>query len=292
MKKIKLFNVLLLACILLLGGCSIHKEIKDDNKIQTENTLDNLPPYSGEPYVVLSENKPDFSNADTQNGSYELYSDLDSLGRCSVAEANIGLDLMPTEERGSIGQVKPTGWQTIKYDIVEGKYLYNRCHLIGYQLTAENANEKNLITGTRYMNVDGMLPFENMVADYIKETGNHVLYRVTPYFKGDDLVATGVQMEARSVEDDGEGIEFNVFVYNVQPGIEINYATGESRLTDIEDNDESIETTYILNTKSKKFHLDSCSSVKDIKDENKDKYTGTKNELIQQGYEPCGRCNP
>ena len=143
-----------------------------------------------------------------------------------MAEANIGQDLMPTEKRGAIGQVKPTGWHTVKYDQVEGKYLYNRCHLIGYQLTGENANEKNLITGTRYLNVDGMLPFENMVADYIKETGNHVLYRVTPVFNGNNLLASGVQMEAMSVEDKGAGISFNVFCYNVQPGVEINYADG------------------------------------------------------------------
>ena len=164
--------------------------------------------------------------------SFEEYSDLDELGRCGAAYANIGQDLMPTQKRGDISRVKPTGWRSVKYDIVDGKHLYNRCHLIGYQLTAENANEKNLITGTRYMNVDGMLPFENMVADYIKETDNHVLYRVTPIFDGNDLVAQGVQMEACSVEDDGEGICFNVFVYNVQPGIEIDYATGESWLAD------------------------------------------------------------
>ena len=162
--------------------------------------------------------------------SYETYSPLDELGRCGVAQANIGLDLMPTEKRGSIGQVKPSGWQTVKYDIVDGKYLYNRCHLIGYQLSGENANRENLITGTRYMNVEGMLPFENMVADYVKETENHVLYRVTPVFEGSELVARGVQIEALSVEDNGDGICFNVFVFNVQPGIVIDYATGDSHL--------------------------------------------------------------
>lgn len=191
-------------------------------------SLDSIPDFSGKPYVVIHDNVPDFPDSDKTTQSFERYSNLDSLGRCGPAYANIGRDLMPTKKRGPIGQVKPLGWQTVKYDNVDGKYLYNRCHLIGYQLTAENANRKNLITGTRYLNVDGMLPFENMVADYVKETGNHVLYRVTPIFKGDDLVARGVQMEAYSVEDEGAGIEFNVFVYNNQPGVVIDYKTGKS----------------------------------------------------------------
>lgn len=194
----------------------------------TASSLADIPEYTKEPYVVIDGNEPDFSEEDITTESFETYSELDELGRCQTAYANIGQDLMPTEERGSIGQVKPTGWQTVKYDLVDGRYLYNRCHLIGYQLTAENANEKNLITGTRYMNVEGMLPFENMVADYVKETGNHVLYRVDPVFEGGNLLAKGVQMEAWSVEDEGEGICFNVFVYNVQPGIDIDYATGAS----------------------------------------------------------------
>ena len=160
--------------------------------------------------------------------SFEYYSDLDELGRCGTAYSSVGTDLMPTEKRGSISKVKPSGWQVSKYDFVDGKYLYNRCHLIGYQLTAENANEKNLITGTRYLNVDGMLPFENLVADYVKETENHVLYRVTPVFEGNNLVASGVLMEAESVEDAGDGVEYCVYVYNVQPGVEIDYATGEN----------------------------------------------------------------
>ena len=192
--------------------------------------LEQIGAYSGEPYVVLHDNVSNFTTEDLVTESYETYSSLDALGRCGTAMANIGQDLMPTEPRGSIGQVKPSGWQTVKYDIVDGKYLYNRCHLIGYQLSGENANEQNLITGTRYMNVEGMLPFENLVADYVQETGNHVLYRVTPVFTGDNLLADGVQMEALSVEDEGAGICFNVFVYNVQPGININYATGESSL--------------------------------------------------------------
>ncbi len=202
-----------------------------DTQNQIEHvSLDAIPEFSGEPYVVVNDNQPNFSDEDLMQESYEYYSELDLDGKCGVVEANIGEELMPTEERGSIGQVKPSGWQLVKYDHVEGKYLYNRCHLIGFQLTGENANERNLITGTRYMNTEGMLPFENEVANYIKETGNHVLYRVTPIFEGDNLVASGVQMEAKSVEDNGQGICFNVYVYNVQPGVEIDYATGESRL--------------------------------------------------------------
>ena len=187
-----------------------------------------IPAYSGEPYAIVNGNIPYFTASDLTSESFEYYSDLDNLGRCSTAYASVGTDLMPTEKRGSISKVKPSGWQISKYDFVDGKYLYNRCHLIGYQLTAENANEKNLITGTRYLNVDGMLPFENLVADYVKETDNHVLYRVTPVFEGDNLVASGVLMEAESVEDEGDGVEYCVYVYNVQPGVMINYATGEN----------------------------------------------------------------
>lgn len=201
----------------------------DDGREETTVSMNQLPEYSGNPYVEIDGNQPGFTDKDKTKESFEKYSDLDSLGRCGVAYANVGMDLMPSEERSSIGKVKPSGWHTVKYDCVDGKYLYNRCHLIGYQLTAENANEKNLITGTRYMNVDGMLLFENMAADYVKETGNHVLYRVTPVFEGNNLLAKGVQMEAYSVEDEGDGICFNVFVYNVQPGIHIDYATGDSR---------------------------------------------------------------
>ena len=190
-------------------------------------SLEELPAYTGEPYVVVNENEPSFSDEDKNGPAYEYYSELDGLGRCGFAEAKISRELMPEEERGAIGSVKPSGWQTVKYDSVDGKYLYNRCHLIGYQLTGENANEKNLITGTRYLNVEGMLPWENMVAEYIERTGNAVMYRVTPVFEGTNLVASGVQMEAESIGSDE--IRFNVFVFNVQPGIEIDYATGESR---------------------------------------------------------------
>ncbi len=192
-------------------------------------SVTDIEPYNGQPYIVVNNNIPYFSDNDLTSQSYEYYSDLDELGRCGTAHASIGLDIMPTEERGDIGSVKPSGWHTVKYnEYIDGNYLYNRCHLIGYQLSGENANEKNLITGTRYLNVQGMLPFENMVADYVKETENHVLYRVTPIFEGDNLVASGVLMEAESVEDNGDDILFCVYVYNVQPNIIIDYATGES----------------------------------------------------------------
>ena len=290
-----------------------------------------VPEFSGEPYVVLNGNEPDFTDEEKTTESYEHYSDPDSLGRCGVAEANIGQDLMPTEKRGAIGQVKPTGWHTVKYDQVEGKYLYNRCHLIGYQLTAENANEKNLITGTRYLNVQGMLPFENLTADYVKETGNHVLYRVTPIFEGDNLLASGVLMEAESVEDDGDGVLFCVYVYNVQPGVAIDYATGDNWLAEdggagsaaaagsgnssasengantssggkntsagssgstVSKTSDSESGTYILNTKTMKFHRPDCTSVEKIKAENKEEYTGKRSKLIEEGYEACKSCKP
>lgn len=193
--------------------------------------IEEIPEFNQDkPYVIINNNIPDFKEEDLTTECFEKYSELDELGRCGVVIANVGIETMPTEERESIGQVKPTGWKTARYDCVDGKYLYNRCHLIGYQLTAENANERNLITGTRYMNVKGMLPFENKVAEYIKETENHVLYRVTPIFQGQNLVASGVQMEAMSVEDRGKEISFNVYIYNNQPNIEIDYLTGNSKL--------------------------------------------------------------
>ena len=196
---------------------------------QEQYNLDDIPEYKGDAYIYLNNNVPYFADEEKTTDSFEEYSPLDSLGRCGVAYANVSVDTMPTEERESIGQVKPSGWHTVKYDIVSGKYLYNRCHLIGFQLTGENANEENLITCTRYMNATTMLQFENEVAAYVDATNNHVLYRVTPYFEGDNLVATGVMMEAYSVEDNGE-LQFNVFVYNVQPGILIDYKTGDSSL--------------------------------------------------------------
>ncbi len=264
-------------------------------------SLSNIPTFSGKPYVAINNNVPSFSDSDLTTKSYEYYSELDRLGRCGVVIACVGQDLMPTEDRGSIGQVKPTGWHTVKYDCVDGKYLYNRCHLIGYQLSGENANTQNLITGTRYMNVDGMLPFENLVADYVKETDNHVLYRVTPIFESNNLLATGVQMEAYSVEDDGDGICFNVFVYNAQPQITINYTNGDSSYngsstdndTDVIGNQANNTTaSYIANKNTKKFHYPECSSVDRMKESNKVYLTATRQEVINQGYDPCGNCNP
>ena len=287
-----------------------------------------VPAYSGKPYTAVNNNEPYFTSDDLTTEAFENYSELDALGRCGVAYANVCLETMPTEKRGSISEVKPTGWHSVKYDNVDGKSLYNRCHLIGYQLTAENANQQNLITGTRYLNVDGMLPFENMVADYVKETDNHVLYRVTPIFTGDNLVADGVLMEGYSVEDEGDGICFCVYAYNVQPGITIDYATGDSWLSSENGNSDSSSggnsavsqsaadksgtqqaavqtesvketsapvstgTEYILNTNTKKFHYPSCSSVKQMKASNKKEYTGSRDDLIAQGYDPCKKCNP
>lgn len=205
-----------------------EKNINQNNEII--NLKDIINQYNGEPYVILNNNEPELDDLSKSGVSFEVYSELDSLGRCTEAYASLGKDLMPTEERKGIGSVKPTGWHTIKYDIVDGKYLYNRCHLIGFQLAGENANKNNLITCTRYMNVEGMLPFENKVSEYINETNNHVLYKVTPVYENDNLLSNGVQIQAYSIEDNGKGIKFNVFVYNVQPGIEINYKTGESKL--------------------------------------------------------------
>lgn len=268
--------------------------------------LSSIPAYSGSPFVAVNGNIPSFTENQYTATSYEYYSALDGLGRCGAAVACIGIDLMPTEDRGDIGSVKPSGWQSVQYDIVSGKYLYNRCHLIGFQLSGEDANKQNLITGTRYLNVDGMLPFENMIADYVKETENHVLLRVTPIFEGDGLVARGVHMEAYSIEDQGDGICFNVYVYNVQPGIVIDYATGESRLAnsdmgDLETDDTAesgenadlgTEKTYILNTSTKKFHDPSCSYADSMSEANKQTYVGDRADLLDQGYEPCGRCDP
>lgn len=273
-----------------------------------------IPDFSGEPFYILNNDVPFFNEQEKNNiDAFENYSDLDNLGRCRVAYANICVDLMPTEERGEIGQIRPSGWHTVKYNgIVDGNYLYNRCHLIGYQLAGENANEKNLITGTRYMNIVGMLSFENEVYEYVQETNNHVLYRVTPIFKGNNLVASGVEMEAYSVEDNGRGVCFNVYVYNVQPGIIIDYATGDSEVdpnysnvskeddntigNEVHSSEESTavmpDCDYVLNTNTKKFHYPSCSSVQDMKEKNKEYYTGERQELIDRGYSPCGRCKP
>lgn len=277
--------------------------VNNDRTVDIAATADvfvpeQVPSYTGAAFTVVHNNVPYFTEADLTTESYETYAPLDGLGRCGVATACVGQDLMPTEKRGSIGQVKPSGWRMAKYDNVDGKYLYNRCHLIGYQLTGENANESNLITGTRYLNMEGMLPFENMVADYVKETGNHVLYRVTPVFAGNDLVANGVLMEAYSVEDKGEGICYCVYAYNVQPGIGIDYATGESWLDNEAAVMENASTDasdaevheYVLNDNTMKFHTPECSSVKKMK--NPQYVTTTREEVRNGGYEPCNMCCP
>ena len=307
-----------------------------ENATTIEETFDfaAIPAYEGKAYVAVNGNVPFFTEEELSSASYETYGELDPLGRCTVCVASVGQNLMPAEERGNIGAVKPTGWHTVKYDFIDGKYLYNRCHLIGYQLTGENANEKNLITGTRYLNIEGMLPFENMVADYVKETDQHVMYRVTPVFEGDNLLASGVLMEGKSVEDNGEGILFCVFAYNVQPGVTIDYATGESTVdgtitnnenttkqetsqptdtdTAKQETSQSTDTntpqpsesvggeqpaqsdvqTYILNTNTHKFHKPGCYSVEKIKPENYAEFTGTREEAIAYGYDPCKNCNP
>ena len=279
-----------LVLLLCTAGCAQTKDLAALTADQASYTLSDVPEYSGEPYVTLNENQPDFSEEDLTETSFEAHSEQDALGRCQSAWANIGQDLMPTGERGKIGHIKPTGWHTVKYDSVDGKYLYNRCHLIGFQLTAENANEKNLITGTRYMNVEGMLPFENMVADYIKETGFHVLYRVTPVFEGDDLLAKGVQMEAYSVEDQGEGICFHVFVYNVQPGIFINYATGESRRSDVpETQQEAAQTLIRGNTRSKIYHCPGQAAYEEMADSKNLILFSSEEEAIEAGYRKAKR---
>lgn len=300
----------------------------------TSVTLANIPVYDGTPYIQLEKNIPDFTEDEKKNTeTFETYSELDSLGRCGQAYANICPEIQPMEERDAIGNVRPSGWHTVKYnDLIDGNYLYNRCHLIAYCLTGENANEENLITGTRYLNTEGMLPFEEMVNDYVDRTGNHVLYRVTPQYEGDNLVASGVEMEGWSVEDAGTGICFHVYCYNVQPGIEINYADGTSWET-VSDNRENAQKTesvgqesgctgqetrlesditteqleiangdsdrrnktaqtYILNTNTKKIHRPTCSSVSQMKETNKQTYEGTVEELENMGYAPCKKCNP
>jgi len=230
-KSLGLIKKILVFLILSLLGF-IGPSVIPDNNNNIEHisyvSLEDIPEYDGKPYVYINNNVPFFDETDVTTTSYEKYGELDSLGRCGAAIASIGKDIMPTEERGAIGSVKPSGWHTVRYQGIDGNYLYNRCHLIGYQLSGENANEKNLITGTRYLNVEGMLPFENLVAEYVEKTNNHVLYRVTPIFEEDNLLASGVLIEAKSVEDNGVGIRFNVYCYNVQPGIKIDYKTGES----------------------------------------------------------------
>lgn len=284
--------------------------------------LDSIPEYSGDAYITINNNMPFDDLLQLDSNSFEDYWDLDALGRCTGAVACLGTDLMPTEERGSISEVKPTGWQSVEYEFVEQNYLYNRCHLIGYQLSGENANENNLITGTRYMNVEGMLPFENMVAEYIKDTDNHVYYRVRPMFEEDDLVARGVLMEAYSVEDNGSGICYNIFCYNNQPGVEINYADGssvadedyvvEKKVNLSENKSESVKyaekkesekkdlselydengNDYVLNIRRMKIHKPDCKSVQDMSSKNAYEIKAYIDVLMEEGYSPCQICKP
>ena len=266
---------------------------------------EDVPPFSGAAYAAVNGNVPFFEPSQITNVGTERYSRFDSLGRCGPAWASVGLELMPQTDRGDISSVTPSGWNQAK---VDGEWLYNRCHLIGYQLTAEDARPQNLITGTRYLNIQGMLPFENMVADYVKETGNHVMYRATPVFVGDELVCRGVLLEGLSVEDEGDGICFCVFAYNVQPGLELNYADGSIIATSLPVGDGTIQVqptaelvpdqpaapitaSYVGNKNTRKFHVSSCSSVADMKESNKVPLA-SREEAIAEGYEPCKRCNP
>lgn len=285
-----------------LVGCSLDyssENVKNNSKENISFSLEEIPEFNGSPYILINNNMPEFDKEDYTTEAFENYSELDKLGRCGSAFANVCKEIMPTEERGAIGMIKPSGWQTVKYDFVDGKYLYNRCHLIGYQLSGENDNEKNLITGTRFLNVEGMLPFENMVDNYVDSTGNHVLFRVTPIYEGNNLVASGIQMEAWSVEDEGKGICFNIFVYNSQPGIVINYSNGESKIDENYNDDinklkeeNSSNKSYVINTNTGKFHNAECDSVKKISDGNKLTYYGNRDEVVLQGFEPCGNCKP
>lgn len=294
---------------------------EESSSESTENTqivdLASIPAYSGTAAIEINGNVPFFSAEDqTRTDAFETYASLDSLGRCGVAYANICPEIMPTEDRGEIGSIKPTGWVQNKYpDIIKESpsYLYNRCHLIAFCLAGENANEKNLITGTRYLNIEGMLPYEEMVADYVDRTGNHVLYRVTPIFDGDNLLASGVLMEGYSVEDQGSGIQFCVYAYNVQPGISIDYTTGSnwadgnSETTSNTNTTNSTSTTtnattntttntstsgYVINKNTKVFHSPTCSSVSRMKESNKQYSDESRDALISEGYSPCGNCNP
>ena len=338
MKKFKTKIVsALLVVMFVLAGCSANEPKLIDALLSTETVMastkakttkgfdiNKVPAYSGKPYVEVNNNKPYFSKKDKKRTTYfERYTLLDKLGRCGVAYVNVTKEFMPKTERGSIGSVKPSGWHTVKYNgYVEGNYLYNRCHLVGYQLTGQNANIYNLITGTRYMNCDGQLPFENKVAEYVKETGNHVLYRVTPIFIGKNLVASGVLTEAYSVEDKGKGISLCVYCYNVQPGITINYKNGKSHLTknykgeyatssyyttgqtkdyktdktdiytDSTNSDNRVQLKYVLNMSTKKFHKPDCYTIERMNDSNKKTVKTTRNALIKDGYEPCKKCHP
>lgn len=296
MKKYTKLIVSLLLLAVLLSGCTISvRDLPQDTENQSAQAVPKIEEYDAQAYdeyIVLNDNVPQFTESELTTQSFEQYAKLDELGRCGAAYACIGTDLMPNEKRGNISMIRPTGWQSVRYDCVEGGSLYNRSHLIAYQLSGENANENNLITGTRYMNV-GMIPFEEEVGDYVRETDNHVMYRVTPVFEGDNLIASGVQMEALSVEDDGKGVSYNIFLYNVQPGIEIDYETGlswERKAAD--DGAGTGGQSYILNTNTLKFHLPDCGSAANIQAENRKEFTGDRGTLLDEGYAPCGSCNP
>lgn len=321
MKQASKLLALLLALLLIFTSCEIPDfpfgdrndgplgdgsiEISDNSGIGTSQSpvgticlLSDIPRYSGEAYIYVNGGEPDFTEADLTVESYESYGALDRHGRCTVCISSIGVDIMPTEKRGDISGVIPSGWLNKEYDkeLVDGRYLYNRCHLIGFQLTGENANKQNLITGTRYLNIEGMLPFENMIAAYVKETENHVLFRVTPVFDENNLVASGVLMEAKSVEDDGEGICFAVFAYNVQPGIVIDYRTGDSALSGEglpeKPTYEQGETLYVLNVSSRRVHRPECPGVADMAEHNKQETYETLSSLLGRGFKACGTCDP
>ncbi|MDO4175853.1 MAG: DNA/RNA non-specific endonuclease [Bacillota bacterium] len=246
-----------------------------------------VPEFDGNPYVRINNNEPDFAEELLTDESFEQYGKLDKYGRCTTAIANISVDTEPgaTEERGDISEIHPSGWMS--------NQGWERCHLIGWQLTGENANPRNLVTGTHYMNVSGMQPFENRVHWYIEDTGNHVVYQVTPVFEGKNKICSGVHMQAESVEDHGRGISFNVFCFNVSPGKEINYETGLVTVANQRLSSETeYERSYVVNTNSMKFHYPTCSSVKLMSEHNKQTVTKSREELISEGYLPCGNCEP
>ena len=274
------------AVLLLLCGC-------EEPVIQESPGIDltAIPVWDGQPYVVVDGNEPGFTADDLTTDAFEQYSALDSLGRCGTAYACVSQALLADEDRGSLASITPTGWVNREYDFIDGKYLYNRCHLLGFQLTGNSASKRNLITGTRYLNMQGMLPFENQVADHVRDSGHHVLYRVTPVFQDSELVCRGVQMESYCVEcGNEEPFMFHVFCYNVQPGVMIDYATGESTFSEIGLSSE--RKSYVLNISSKKFHTPDCGSAANISDKNRDEVECTREELIYRGYEPCGVCKP
>lgn len=305
----KLISIIIICLCFSLSACAFQSGSSNGSVKSAD--LSSIPEYKNKPSVELNNNIPNFTDKEKQKKkSFEKYSRLDKLGRCGTAFANISTDLMPREKRGDISSVHPTGWVQNEYAFISDRHVYNRCHLIGYQLTGENANKRNLITGTRYMNVQGMLPYEDKVAKYVTSTKNHVLYRVTPVFEGENLLANGVEMEGWSVEDNGKGVCFNVYCYNVQPGVMITYANGNNKAdgtisgkvtvkgskhktyTYNKKKKSDVTGEYILNANSKKFHLKSCDAVKKMSPKNRKYSKGKRSELTKRGYEPCQMCNP